>query len=143
MRKLVGVLVVGALALPMAPASSAAARDDQENVIFAAGGTPVSNGVFFPGTRLCLDSQCYGEPLQMERGSDLRFVNLDSGVVANAHQIKSFRVNKRTGRALFISRLIAGPGEDLVITSHLKPGRYPFYCTTHAGMNGALRVIKP
>lgn len=109
--------------------------------LFAVGGTPVSNGIFFPGTAV-QDPYGYdivGVPYQITRGTDIMFHNLDPAAVANAHKIRSFA--SRNGRPLFESKLIQGPGSALMITSHLKPGIYGFFCPIHFGMMGQLEVV--
>ncbi len=108
--------------------------------LFAFGATNVSNGVFFPGTAI-YDGNAYQgmPPYEIERGTDIQFINLDVAVVANGHQIKSLKT--RRGKPLFQSDFVAGPGEDLMITSHLKPGVYVYFCTTHSGMFGRIAII--
>lgn len=99
----------------------------------------MTNGVFFPGTALCLGSNCQGVPYEVPQGSDIRFYNLDPAVVANNHRILSDRTNKR-GRPLFMSDTIGGPGSTLMRTSHLEPGVYPYECSVHDGMKGILKI---
>jgi hypothetical protein len=111
-----------------------------EAPLFAGGGTPVSNGIFFPGTALCADSTCYGEPYEIARGTDIRFYNLDSAAVANSHRIISKQTKKRSKAPLFASDNVAGPGSTLMQTSHLKPGIYDYFCTVHFGMEGRIEV---
>jgi len=111
-------------------------------VIVAAGGTPLTNGLFFPGTELCNGKDCYSVPMQIEKGTNIRFVNVDVAQVAGPHQIMSLRRSKKTGRPFFQSRLVDGPGEDMVKTSHLKVGEYPYFCVQHAGMNGVIQVVR-
>ncbi len=144
MRKLIGMLVALALVAPMTgadrPASAAIA--DAEVTVYAAGGTQVSNGVFFPGTALANGDDYVGEPLIVPEGSNLRFFNLDVSAFAGAHKITSFKRVKRGGKKvpLFASKLVDGPGEDLVVTSHVKPGTYPYFCSIHDGMFGLIEV---
>jgi hypothetical protein len=121
--------------LPALPAIGAA-----EAPLFAAGGTPLSNGIFFPGTSVCANGTCYGEPYEVARGTDIRFYNLDSAVVANSHRIVSKDTKKKTGAPLFQSDTVDGPGSALVKTSHLKPGVYAYFCTVHFGMEGQLSI---
>ncbi|HEX2294240.1 MAG TPA: hypothetical protein VHN37_02905 [Actinomycetota bacterium] len=123
-------------ALPALPPLGAA-----EEPIFAAGGTPLTNGVFFPGTAMCVGTNCQGVPYQVAKGSDLRFYNLDTAVVANNHRIVSKRTTKK-GRPLFQSDTIGGPASTVVKISHLKPGIYPFTCTVHFGMDGILEIVE-
>ena len=120
--------------LPALPPLGAA-----EEPLFAAGGTPLTNGVFFPGTSVCVGTYCQGVPYEIAQGSDIRFYNLDASVVANNHRIVSKRANKR-GRPLFQSENVAGPGSSLMKTSHLEPGVYPYFCSTHFGMEGILEI---
>jgi hypothetical protein len=110
-----------------------------EAPLFAAGGTPVSNGIFFPGTALCANGTCYGEPYEIAQGTDIRFYNLDSGVVANSHRVVSKKMKKKGG-PIFASDTISGPGSTLVKTSHLKPGVYEYFCTIHSGMEGIIEI---
>ncbi len=121
-------------ALPQLPPVGAA-----EEPLFAAGGTPLTNGVFFPGTAVCVGSDCKGVPYQIDQGSNVRFYNLDTAVVANNHRIVSKRLNKR-GRPLFQSETIGGPASTLMKTSHLKAGVYPYTCSVHFGMDGILEI---
>ncbi|MBA2726158.1 MAG: hypothetical protein H0U53_09230 [Actinobacteria bacterium] len=139
MRRIVGTLVAAGLLLGALPAHGAiTAPAAANNFIFAGGGTPVSNGIFFPGTTFCDTQGCTGVPMQVPRGDDITFVNLDTSSVTNAHQIVS-RKRKR-GRPLFISEVNYGPGQGLVVTSHLKPGVYKYYCSFHFGMFGQIEI---
>jgi hypothetical protein len=114
------------------------------DTVYAGGGTPLSNGIFFPGTAQCTKDGCeaIGPIPQIERGTDLKFVNLDTSEVANTHSIVSIKRNKN-GRPLFGSRDSRGPSQSSVVTSHLKRGEYPYFCRTHFGMYGIFEVIKP
>lgn len=149
MRKL-SLLVAAAAAalLPSAHAGAGSALPTlppvgaEEAPLFAAGGTPVSNGIFFPGTSLCANDTCYGEPYEIARGTDIRFYNLDHAAVANSHRIVSKKSKKRSKAPLFQSDNVQGPGSTLMKTSHLKPGVYEYFCTVHFGMQGALEVTK-
>ena len=136
MRKLLLVaLVLGLLSVPAAAVPLSA-----DALIFAGGGTPVTNGIFFPGTAIANGDQVDGTPpVPIQQGSNFEFVNLDEATVANGHKIKSF---KRKGRRpLFQSKLLSRPGEtSLVKTSHLKPGIYSFFCVTHSGMLGRIEI---
>jgi hypothetical protein len=114
-----------------------------EAPLFAAGGTPFSNGIFFPGPILCSPGACHSQPYEIARGTDIRFYNLDSGVVANSHGIvsKDTKNGKPRGPRLFKSDTISGPGSTLMKTSHLKPGTYEYFCTVHFPMQGTLKVV--
>lgn len=147
-RKLPLLLAAASLALlPSAEAAAPAALPQlppigaAEQPLFAGGGTPLTNGIFFPGTAVCVGSNCQGVPYQVAQGSDIRFYNLDTAVVANNHRVVSKRLNKR-GRPLFQSDTIGGPASTLVKTSHLKPGVYPFTCSVHFGMDGILEITE-
>jgi hypothetical protein len=124
---------------------SAGASDagDANNFLFAAGGTPVTNGFFFPGTRTCDSNGCteVGPPLQIDRGDDVTFVNLDAGVVTNSHQIFSIKRRKKNRRPLFSSAEVSGPGQTVMKMSHVKPGKYLYLCSFHFGMYGEIEVL--
>lgn len=148
MRKLPLLLAAASLALlPSAEAAAPAALPQlppigaAEEPLFAAGGTPLTNGLFFPGTAVCVGSDCRGVPYQIAQGSDIRFYNLDSAAVANNHRVVSKKVSKK-GRPIFQSETIGGPASTLMKTSHLKPGVYPFYCSVHFGMEGILEITE-
>lgn len=139
MRRILGTLVAIGLLLGALPAHGAATRPiAANNFIFAGGGTPVSNGVFFPGTTFCDADGCTGEPLQVPRGDDITFVNLDTSTVTNAHQIVSKK--RKRGRPLFMSEVSNGPDQTLLITSHLKPGVYRYLCSFHFAMYGQIEI---
>lgn len=148
MRKLLLASAVTSLVL-VASAGAASPRElpalppvgAEEAPLFAAGGTHLTNGIFFPGTALCVGKDCYGVPYQVAAGSDIRFYNLDPVVVANSHRIISRKTNKR-GRPLFQSDNVAGPGSSLMKTRHLKPGVYGYYCAVHFGMEGLLEFTE-
>lgn len=108
------------------------------NFIFAAGGTPLSNGVFFPGTAVYQNGDFQGVPYQIKQGTDVTFVNVDPSAVANDHRIVS--IKRKRGKPLFQSKLIAGPDQTVMKTSHVKPGVYPYLCSVHFGMFGLLEV---
>lgn len=112
--------------------------------VAAGGGTPVSNGVFFPGTAVANNNGGVDPvlpPIQLKRGTDLEFVNLDEATVSNGHKIVSLK--RRRGYPLFTSELLRRPGQtDVLYTSNLKRGIYPFYCSTHAGMWGQIKIVK-
>jgi plastocyanin len=136
------VMVVAALALPAGAAMDA---DAGPNYVFAGGGTPLSNGAFFPGTTVCDGSGCtvLGAPLQIDKGTDITFVMADAEVIANGHQMVSVKTKKKTKRPLFMSELLTTPGEqDLVTTSKLKAGTYEYFCPIHFGMYGTIEVVK-
>ncbi|MGH2755534.1 MAG: cupredoxin domain-containing protein [Actinomycetota bacterium] len=134
--------IVG-LAIPTS--ASPAAMDAETDYVFAGGGTPLSNGAFFPGTAFCNSSGCtvVGEPVQVEKGTNFTFANVDAEVVANAHQILSIKRHRKTKRPLFMSDVLTTPGQtDLVITEKLKPGLYEYGCTVHFGMYGVIEIVK-
>jgi plastocyanin len=80
-------------------------------------------------------------PVEITQGTDFTFVNLDEAAVGNGHKIRSFKL--RSGQPAFQSDLLTKPGQtDLVITSHLKPGNYKYYCAVHDGMFGAIQITK-
>jgi len=149
----VATLVALVIAAPAVYAAPADAPDLQpgaaaeETRLFAGGGTQLSNGFFFPGTAFPNDDgSLTGEPYVVPAGNDIRFTNLDHFVVAGgAHAIRSFEKVKvkRRGRKvkipLFSTKLIDGPGEALMKTSHVEPGTYSYYCPVHAGMIGLLK----
>jgi hypothetical protein len=136
MRKL--LVVVFALGLLVSPAM--AAPIDTEDYVFAGGGTPLTNGIFFPGT--ALSGVPAAPPLEVTQGTDFTFVNLDEAAVGNGHKIISFK-RLRSGQPAFQSDLLTKPGQsDLVITSHLKPAVYKYYCALHAGMYGNIQITK-
>ncbi len=147
MRKLITIaLALGLMAGPAfgAPASEriAGAEARVGNItIVAGGGTPVTNGIFFPGTAINNGNGLEGmPPVPIDQGADFDFVNLDEASVGNGHQILS--IKRKKGRPLFQSDFLKSPGEtDLVITSHLKPGVYAFFCTVHAGMFGRIEIV--
>ena len=148
MRKL--SLLLSAAFLALLPSAEAAAPGTlpqlpplgaAEAPLFAGGGTPLTNGIFFPGTALCVGTDCQGVPYEVAKGTDIRFYNLDSAAVANNHRIVSKKVNRK-GRPAFQSETIGGPGSTLMKTSHLKPGVYPYYCAVHYGMEGILQITE-
>jgi len=145
MRKVLlsALMIVLSVAL-LAPTGHAAVPTpnlESGGTIFAGGGTNLTNGIFFPGTAIYDGSDYQGlPPMQIAQGTDLDFVNLDVGAVANAHQIVSFK--QKRGVPVFKSERVDGPGQTLVITSFLKPGVYPFFCSIHFGMYGRLQIVK-
>jgi plastocyanin len=78
-------------------------------------------------------------PVQIKQGTDLEFVNLDAAAVTNGHQIISYQ--RKRGKPVFRSPRVEGPATAVIITSHLKPGVYPFFCATHFGMEAALEIV--
>lgn len=142
-RSLVTLLCLGtvALALPSpASARSAGTAPSAPAVLFAGGGTALSNGYFFPGTAIYDGNQFQGVPLQVPQGSDVTFVNTDYSPLTNSHAIVSFK--RRHGVPLFSSGIVKGPGQGLLITSDLKPGIYPYFCSIHYGMYGLIQIVK-
>lgn len=141
------LLVVAALvgALLTGPAGAAPPPEGVPgNEIFSGGGTPLTNGIFFPGTALCEDKKCepVGPVLEVSKGSDINFTNVDEGAVSNAHRIVCLKKNKK-GRPKCVSDQLDSPGESSrMITSKLKPGRYFYYCSIHAGMFGVFDIVK-
>jgi plastocyanin len=146
MRKLVGVLLAAFLLAPAgvsahASSGSPALADAQ---LFAGAGTPLSNGTFFPGTAVNDGTKFQAPaPLMITKGQNVQFTNLDVAVLTNAHRIRSFK-SKKNGYPLFISETVFGPGQTLMITSHLKPKDEPYFyfCTVHTTMYGAIQVTK-
>lgn len=124
---------------------------DGEAPLFGAGATPATSGWFFPGTAVFDGEELRGEPYEIEKGCNIRFIVSDVAAVANGHQIVSFdqkKVKTKKGKKkrrgpLFRSEFVAGPGETLVKTEHLKPGTYAYFCAIHDGMFGLLKVSKP
>ncbi|MFN2595298.1 MAG: plastocyanin/azurin family copper-binding protein [Actinomycetota bacterium] len=143
MRKLlVALLCLGAIALALAAPASAGplAAPSAPSVLFAGGGTAVSNGYFFPGTAIYDGNQFQGVPLQVPQGSNVTFVNTDYSPLTNVHSIVSFK--RHRGKPLFSSGVVTGPGQGLLVTSDLKPGVYPYFCSIHFGMYGLIQIVK-
>ena len=132
------VLGVGAPATARTAASRAAACSTGDVPLFAGAGTPLSNGFFFPGTAVYDGSKFQGAPLLVPQGCNVRFVNLDVGILTNGHEVISFA--RKRGRPLFKSALSDGPGTEIVRTSKVPPGLYPYFCGVHYGMYGLLQV---
>lgn len=131
------------LATPALPGTSLAAPGSSgpdDAILLAGAGTPLTNGIFIPPA-VCDASGCQGVALQVPRGANVRFINLDPAPLTNGHQVVSLK--KRAGRPLFKSQFVNGPGETTFITSHLKVGTYPYYCSVHYGMYGILGVVPP
>ncbi len=154
MKRLAAVMAAGSLALLAAPAPAQIppARGPMDGQLFAAGTTNLTNGVFFPGTATCDADGCEpvgGAPLlQVQKGTDITFSNLDPAAVTNGHRIVSFQREKskkknKKGKPLFFSETVDGPAQATVETSHLKAGIYYYYCTTHFGMFGGIEVYEP
>ena len=143
MRK---VLLVALCAFALSCFSPIASAVDVEvgGRVLSGGGTPVSNGLFFPGTAIPDNDGGLTSvlpPIEIQQGTDLEFTNLDEATVSNAHKLVSKKRIK--GRWVFQSDLLTRPGQtSLVATSNLKPGLYPFYCTIHTGMWGQLKVVR-
>ena len=152
MSKLLAILTAVVLAAPAAQASAHApdvppVAAAEEVTIFAAGGTQLTSGYFFPGTRFSDGNggTTGAEPTVVPRGSNIRFINLDHYIVSGgAHKVTSFkkvRAKKSKRKVpLFSSEYVDGPGETMVKTSHVKPGTYLYYCPIHNGMLGAIKV---
>ena len=145
MRRLLVLALITLLWAGFIPSSGAAgspAPTQQDALLFAGGGTPLTNGVFFPGAALCDSSGCTGAPpLQVQKGANVMFTNLDTAAVTNAHKIRSFKMKR--GRPYFESDLVYGPGSTVMITSYVKPGIYVYFCTIHSAMYGQIEVVKP
>ena len=142
MKRLLLLACVAVLALPMAPAGGAPAYADAQ--LFVGATTPVGGGLFFPGTGVSDGTTMeYPAPLEVTKGANVVLTNLDESAVSNSHAIRSLKVNKRTKRPLFRSSTVYSPGDSVtMITSHLKPGLYPYRCTTHGNMFGAIQVAE-
>lgn len=142
----VSLLLAGALlALAVvAPGGASAATPVVEvgGRAFVGGGTPLTNGLFFPGTGLNDGSQIqWAPPVQLVQGTDLELVNTDESIVSNAHRLVSFK--HKAGRPLFASDVVNTPGQtSLVTTSNLKPGIYEYFCSIHSGMLGRIEITK-
>ena len=138
------IVAISALVLScFVPGAGAAASDAEVGGrIVAGGGTPLTNGIFFPGTAFPRPDGGFDgpPPLQIARGTDVEVVNLDEATVANAHKVVSLK--RRKGRPVFTSDLLTTPGQtDIVVTSKLKPGIYPYYCSTHSSMWGQIEIV--
>jgi plastocyanin len=82
----------------------------------------------------------------IDRGEALTFLNADP-LGAGPHNVTSVKTRRvwRRGRwvrrPLFRSATVGAPKEVPVNgVARLAAGRYPFFCTLHAWMTGALRV---
>ena len=143
MRKAL-LIVLCALGLTCFAPGASATDLEVGGRVMAGGGTLLTNGVFFPGTALPNNDGTLTEvlpPVEMQRGTDLEFVNLDESTVSNGHKLVSLK--RRRGYPLFASDMLTRPGQtDIVFTSNLKPGIYPFYCSTHAGMWGQIEIVR-
>ena len=145
MRKLAAVIAALGLIVPAAQAGTTPQVSekpaDADAVLFAGGGTLLTNGIFFPGTAIYQDGEYQGAPpMQVNRGTNITFVNLDPAPVTNIHKIRSDKTNRK-GRPVFESEPSAGPGTITIETSHLKPGVYPYYCPVHSGMYGRIEIV--
>lgn len=142
MKRIVLLALIAAL-VPSQIASGAPASARATSPLFVGGGTFVSNGIFFPGTAFYYEGEYYGPAYQIPRGNDIELTNLDEGSISNGHQMRSFKL-KKNGRPKFISARVSSPGEStIVITSHLKPGVYDYFCTNHFGMLGRIEITRP
>lgn len=145
MKKIALIALCFAMTAPVAHAGDSSAVPGPDPTVFAGGGTNLTNGIFFPGTGIYDGSKYFTvAPLQVPKGKNVDFVNLDASAVTNSHQIRSFQLVRRGRRRipLFQSPLVDGPGAGVLITSHVKPGVYGYFCTTHGGMVGFLEVTK-
>ena len=151
MRRRLGLVAFVALLAMPASATGAvldapAARDTVP--LFAAGGSAVTNGFFFPGTAVYDGSDLQGVPYEIAQGTDIEFTTPDGSLtLGNGHQIRSYK-RRKNDRPLFMSKFVAGPGSTVMITSHLKPGggelpdgSYGYFCTVHTAMYGMLKVV--
>jgi hypothetical protein len=142
-RTLIGACTLVLAFALLAPVGHAAVPVDwleSSGTLFAGGGTALSNGIFFPGTAIYDGKAFQGlPPIQITQGTDMDFVNLDVSAITNGHQIVSFK--RKHGQPVIKSARVDGPGQTTVITSHLKPGVYPFFCTVHFGMYGRLEIV--
>lgn len=141
--KKVTLIALCALALSCFAPGAAATDIETSARIVAGGGTPLTNGVFFPGTAFPREGGGFDAmpPVEVQKGTDFEFINLDEAAVANAHKIVSLKRRKR--RPLFTSELLSRPGQtDIVKTSHMKPGIYAYYCSVHNGMWGQIQIVK-
>ena len=136
------MIVLSAVALSCFAPGAEAVTVETGGRIFVGGGTPLTNGLFFPGTAIPREGGFDGPPpLQVQQGTDVELINLDEATVANAHRLISFR--RRGGRPLFASGMVSRPGDvSLVTTSNLKPGVYPYYCPIHNGMWGQIEIVR-
>ena len=143
MRKVL-CLALAAMCLSCFAPGAAATDVEVGGRIVAGGGTPLTNGVFFPGTALPNDDGTITAvlpPVEIPQGTDVEFTTLDEAAVGNGHKLVSLK--RRKGKPVFSSDVLSRPGSSsLVITSNLAPGIYPFYCTLHAGMWGQIEIVK-
>ena len=143
MKRIALVALCLALTAPVAQAGDSSAVPGPDPTLFAGAGTNLTNGIFFPGTGIYDGSKYFTvQPLQVPKGKDVDFINLDVSAVTNSHQIRSQQLVRRGRRRipLFQSALVDGPGSGVLVTSHVKPGIYQYFCTTHGGMVGFLEV---
>ena len=143
MKKAFCVAIAAACLSCFAPGASAIDIEVGGRVL-AGGGTPVSNGVFFPGTALPNNDGSVDAvlpPVQIKQGTNFEFTNLDEATVGNGHKLVSLK--RKKGRPVFSSDLLSRPGTStLVATSNLPPGIYPFFCTVHTGMWGQIEIVR-
>lgn len=144
MRRSLVAALAGVLALLAAPVGSAAEAKKENARLFVGGTTPLTSGYFFPGAGVYNGERYqYVEPLQVTKGTNVELTNLDEEAVANAHQVRSLKKNKKTKRPLFASKPVRHPGDTVIIrTKRLKPGKYAYICTTHTGMTGMLQIVR-
>jgi hypothetical protein len=139
MRKALLLLVVGLLVVPVSLASGSTASSLAPAKMFVGGGTPLTNGIFFPGVSVYDGEKLQGVPMEIQQGQDIELTNIDEGDVANCHQLTSYK--RRRGQYLINSKRLCSPGETaLVVTSHLKPGRYEAFCPIHTSMYAIIDV---
>ncbi len=154
------IIVIALVALVALPGMAGGATLDADSIqaptvptratapLFAAGGSALTNGFFFPGTAIYDGGELKGMPYEITQGTDIEFFTPDSSVtLGNGHQIRSFK-NRKNGRPMFLSKFLVGPGSTLMITSHLKPGRgelpdgsYGYFCSVHNNQYGILKIV--
>lgn len=139
MKKTLLLLLAALLSSSMMGGAGASAMEPAQ--MFVGGGTFVSNGIFFPGTGVYDGSSLQGMAIQVERGQDIKLTNLDTGDVANCHQLTSYK--RKRGVPIFNSKRLCAPGESaVVVMSRAKPGLYEAYCPIHTGMYALVEVTK-
>lgn len=131
------------LALSLISSNAHAGADvrAEDALLVSAGRAPIHQ--FLPGElRLGGPTVITGPtvPLTVEQGSNVEFRNYDF----SPHKVAS--KNLVRGRPLFLSKTLpaftppqAVPS-TVMVTQHLKPGLYPFYCPLHVDMKGILEV---
>lgn len=151
MKRMTLLALASVLLAPTAAAGSTAPVEQRATQpLFAAGGSALTNGFFFPGTAVYDDGndEWIGEPYEITKGNDIEFTTTDGELtLGNGHKIMSFK-RRKNGRPLFQSQMIYGPDSTIMMTSHLKPGKgdgpdgaYVYMCTVHAGMYGMISVV--